>query len=228
VCVFVILRSDLALLSVLLFRFGTMHFVASCADSSRQIAFDGTATVPVAMCAIGRLVQGNGLVLGRLGASTQQRFVHFTSYPVHLLASPNLPYIISAQSDGVCIYSSRSGEIVQSFPLLHHAGGFAVCPDELRSRADFAAGYLPIGADVDVDALTPDQCAKMIDSSNRMLSFVSSRERVFTFCGASVYQLTMSPVLMVGLCSSGQRNCVQDFLQNALASVCSKSLSCCL
>ncbi len=159
-------------------------------DVVENVSFPGQVT--------GRLVNSDGCSLGGAGVDAE-RVIRFSSYPVALVASPNFPYIIAAQSEGVLIYSSRTGGVVQRLPLLHHAGGFAVCPEEQGVRHNFAAGCLPIGADTDPGSLSPDVCSRMIDDATRMHTVIASRERVFVFSGSTIVQLTMAPVQSVSL-----------------------------
>lgn len=162
-------------------------------------AADDDEDAPVApvrpLRAVGRFVQGSGEALS--AAHSPLLAVEFTAYPTGLCGSPNFPYILATQADGVVVYSARTGGVVQVIPGLRHAVGLAVCPEEQLIRHNFAAGWLPVGADTDTDELGPEQCALLAAAAARMRTVIASRERVLVFTGTTLVQLTMSPVLMV-------------------------------
>ena len=108
----------------------------------------GLYLVGPTLCADGSL--GRAHTAGSGGHSAALHAGHatpiaFTSYPVSLYASPNFPYLLAAQADGLVVYNARTGGVVQRVKRLPNVLGFAACPEEARARLNFASGRVAVG-----------------------------------------------------------------------------------
>jgi len=181
-------------------------FVNPLPNSSSSLSTEtsSSSTTTVSLSAAGVALCGDGSPLC-LGDSDLVR-IPFPAATNQLCASASFPYVLSATSNGICVFNTRTCEVAQTVrPAFSGPIAFATCASEMSDRRRFISGNMMVNTSTTATLSTSVAAGKdgevtlsSIRKAQRqqLRQTVSQPERVFAYSSSGILCLRMLPAVM--------------------------------